>query len=713
MRKRNKTICLGLAALSAVSLSSCNDVSENKEGKVITYTYNDGESSISTEDIMKKYLNENRNDHAKAFYDALYEVVVRANFEKGGLLASYKSKVEDKTSNYIESEKDTAEKNGTSWDDYLINLGYDEENLSTADREHLLYVSNIYTQMKEVVNDQFYETFKSYTIDSETDATKKAAQEKYNLINGSEGYLEKYVPYHVRHILIKNDASQDYGYSHGHISSDNAQKIYNVFTALANGDTFSDVANRFTDDPGNESNGKKNGGEYIMRSTESFVNEFKLGTYTYDVLLEINRTNDPYEYDFSETSTIGKSNSNKLDKLYIPDDAEEEIKNFGVTFIPYGVISEINDVKDKTTYNGEKVYEGDEDYLPRNILFNKYFQNRNIAFVTNEDAFTTNDLIGQANWDSTSSASVNGNNFGFDKRTDGVSGKQVYTDISDSGHYETSGRPFPGLSDAQKENFKEITVQIDGADVTKKVLCDNNGNPIMVVRNKESSGGIHLIVIERSAFDVTGEFSFNKTTAADAGIQAADYSKYYTSLNEYYAPITPKDENGIDSNTGNPKWVSTFPHVDENDKKILPKKTYVQTTLIGPNSVVDDTVSNYTTRANNIADQIKETVKDYNKYEWLNDSLNIKLNDVYGVNVQSMVEKYIAKDRASSLRDTRKTMEDSWTNYSQSIKKQTNERKYMLLPEILATDFGNPELYKQGQPGYNSKYYDVTNNINK
>ena len=153
MRKRNKTICLGLAALSAVSLSSCNDVSENKEGKVITYTYNDGESSISTEDIMKKYLNENRNDHAKAFYDALYEVVVRANFEKGGLLASYKSKVEDKTSNYIESEKDTAEKNGTSWDDYLINLGYDEENLSTADREHLLYVNNIYTQMKEIVDD--------------------------------------------------------------------------------------------------------------------------------------------------------------------------------------------------------------------------------------------------------------------------------------------------------------------------------------------------------------------------------------------------------------------------------------------------------------------------------------------------------------------------------------------------------------------------------
>lgn len=701
MRKRNKTICLALAAMSAVSLSSCNDVTENGEGKIITYTYNDGEASISTKDIMEKYLNENRNDHAKAFYDALYEVVVRANFEKGGLLASYKSKVEDKTTNYIESEKDTAEKNGTSWDDYLKNLGYDEENLSTADREHLLYVNNIYTQMKEIVDEQFYETFKSYTIDDK-DATKKAAQEKYNLINGEEGYLDKYVPYHVRHILIKNDASQDYGYSHGHISSDNAEKIYRVFTALVNGDAFSDVANRFTDDPGNESNGQKNGGEYIMRSTESFVNEFKLGTYTYDVLLDVNHSE--YKFDNSEE---GKSNKNKLERLYIPEDAKNEITDFGVTFIPYGVISELNDVKDRTTKNGEKVYEGDEDYLPRNILFNKYFQNRNIAFVTDERALTTQDLIGAPSWSTSSSSAVNDTNaYKFTKRNDQVSGKDIYTDITNGGHYKTSGETFSSLTDAQKANFKSITVEIEGDQVPKNVLCDNNGNPIMVVRNKESSGGIHLIVIERSAFDVSGKLSFNATTAAQAGIQSADYEKYYTKLNEYYAPITPKDENGIDSSTSKPKWVESFPHVQESDY-ILPKKTYVQTTLIGPHSVVDDTVSNYATRSNKIADQIKETVKDYNKYEWLNGTFNIKLEDVYGVNVQQMVEKYIAKDKNSSLRDTRKTMEDSWTNYSQAIKKQTNERKYMLLPEILATDFGNPELYKPGQPGYNSKYYDV------
>ena len=31
----------------------------------------------------------------------------------------------------------------------------------------------------------------------------------------------------------------------------------------------------------------------------------------------------------------------------------------------------------------------------------------------------------------------------------------------------------------------------------------------------------------------------------------------------------------------------------------------------------------------------------------------------------------------------------------------------MLLPEVLAADFGNPDLYKVGAPGYNAKYDDI------
>ena len=32
----------------------------------------------------------------------------------------------------------------------------------------------------------------------------------------------------------------------------------------------------------------------------------------------------------------------------------------------------------------------------------------------------------------------------------------------------------------------------------------------------------------------------------------------------------------------------------------------------------------------------------------------------------------------------------------------------MLLPEILAADFGNPSLYQKGAPGYNPAYDEIT-----
>ena len=52
--------------------------------------------SISTREIIDRYLNENRNDHAAAFYNALNEVVIRRAFEEGGPLASFKSTVDKK-----------------------------------------------------------------------------------------------------------------------------------------------------------------------------------------------------------------------------------------------------------------------------------------------------------------------------------------------------------------------------------------------------------------------------------------------------------------------------------------------------------------------------------------------------------------------------------------------------------------------------------------
>ena len=674
MIKRKKSICLAIAALSAVSLSGCSSVTSNSEGYILTYTYNGKELSISTREIIDRYLNENRNDHAAAFYNALNEVVIRRAFEEGGPLASFKSTVDNNATNDVNYAKDQADEDGTSWSDYLDGQITDDS-LTTEEKEQEFFLQKQYERMKTTVEEQYFENFSDYQKDS-SDSTADL-QDEYNLLYGTNGYIQNKVPYHIRHILVQVDASQDYGYSRGHISSDDAHQIYQVVTALANGTSFADTANLYTDDTGNKNSntGTLNGGEYIMDSSTPFVNEFKLGIYTYDLLLSDNG----YESDTNYKT--------KLDNLHIPESVKDTLTDFGVSWIPYDIILELEAVKDRTTANGVTVNDNDEDYYPRNIYFNKYFQNRNVAFITDEALLTDNQL-GYEN-DYSSFAGDNWTTVGMDKRNDKVSGSTVYSDVNEEGHYITSGVQSTNLDDKQKDNFQEITIN----GVTKNVLCDQNGNPIMVVRNQESSSGIHFIVIERSAFDTTG---------------ATQEEPYKATIEEYYAPVTPKEIDGINPDTQRPYWTTdgTFPVYTDNGVT-LPKQTYVQTEEVRSESDVNNTVGNYSARVSTLRTSIETSIDTYDTFKWLNPDYEISLNDIAGQDIQSMVETYINKETRASEDTAAQSLEDSWMSYANSIVQQNRQRQYMLLPEVLARHFGEANLYVQGAPGYNAKYDNI------
>ena len=674
MIKRKKSICLAIAALSAVSLSGCSSVTSNSEGYILTYTYNGKELSISTREIIDRYLNENRNDHAAAFYNALNEVVIRRAFEEGGPLASFKSTVDNNATNDVNYAKDQADEDGTSWSDYLDGQITDDS-LTTEEKEQEFFLQKQYERMQTTVEEQYFENFSDYQKDS-SDSTADL-QDEYNLLYGTNGYIQNKVPYHIRHILVQVDASQDYGYSRGHISSDDAHQIYQVVTALVNGTSFADTANLYTDDTGNEdsSTGTLNGGEYIMDSSTSFVNEFKLGIYTYDLLLSENG----YESDANYET--------KLDNLHIPGSVKDTLTDFGVSWIPYDIILELERVKDQTTANGVTVNDNDEDYYPRNIYFNKYFQNRNVAFITDEALLDDSQLGYESDY-----SSFKGDNWtkvGMDKRNDKVSGNTVYSDVNEEGHYITSGVQSTNLDDTQKDNFQEITIN----GVTKNVLCDQNGNPIMVVRNQESSSGIHFIVIERSAFDTTG---------------ATQEEPYKATIEEYYAPVTPKEIDGIDSDTQRPYWTTdgTFPVYTDNGVT-LPKQTYVQTEVVRSDSDVNNTVGNYSARVSTLRTSIETSIDTYDTFKWLNPDYEISLNDIAGQDIQSMVETYINKETRASEDTAAQSLEDSWMSYANSIVQQNRQRQYMLLPEVLARHFGEANLYVQGAPGYNAKYDNI------
>lgn len=678
MIKRKKSICLAIAALSAVSLSGCSSVTSNSEGYILTYTYNGKELSISTREIIDRYLNENRNDHAAAFYNALNEVVIRRAFEEGGPLASFKSTVDNNATNDVNNAKDEADEGGTSWYDYLDGQITDDS-LTTEEKEQEFFLKKQYERMQTTVKEQYFENFSDYQKDS-NDSTADL-QDEYNLLYGTNGYIQNKVPYHIRHILVQVDASQDYGYSRGHISSEDAHQIYQVVTALANGTSFADTANRYTDDTGNKdsSTGTLNGGEYIMDSSTPFVNEFKLGIYTYDLLLSDN--------DYKSDTNYQTKRDNLLSPN-IPESVINTLTDFGVSWIPYDVILELEKVKDQTTANGVTVNDNDEDYYPRNIYFNKYFQNRNVAFITDE-ALLSDSQLGYFS-DYSSFKGDNWTKVGMDKRNDRVSGSTVYSDVNEEGHYITSGVQSTNLEDTQKSNFQEITIN----GVTKNVLCDQNGNPIMVVRNQESSSGIHFIVIERSAFDTAGG-----TTGDDA---------YKATIEEYYAPVTPKEIDGIDPDTQKPYWTTdgTFPVYTDNGFT-LPKQTYVQTEVIRSNSDVNNTVGNYTSRVSTLKTSIESSIDTYDTFKWLNPNYEITLNDIAGQDIQSMVETYINKETRASEDTAAQSLEDSWMSYANSIVQQNRQRQYMLLPEVLARHFGEANLYVQGAPGYNAKYDNI------
>ena len=664
MIKRKKSICLAIAALSAVSLSGCSSVTSNSEGYILTYTYNGKDLTISTREIINRYLNQNRNDHAAAFYNALNEVVIRRAFAEGGVLSAFSATVDAQATDEVNKAKDDADDNGQSWSDYL-DTQITDDTLTTEEKEQEFFLQKQYEKMKTTVEEQYFENFNDYQKDS-TDTTA-GSQDDYNLLYGKNGYIQNKVPYHIRHILVQVDASEDYGYSRGHISSDDAHQIYQVVSALASGTPFAEVANLYTDDTGNNGDNGKNGGEYIMDSSTSFVNEFKLGIYTYDLLLHKN----DYE-------TTDENYKTKLDNLHIPENVKDTLTNFGVSYIPYDVIYELEQVKDTTTKNGVTVNNNDADYYPRNIYFNKYFQNRNVAFITNERLFTKDEL----------GSDYANNNLGhMRKETDPVSGNEVFTDIQDNGHYTTSKEDAQHLTSSKY--FREIT--INGEKDPKSVLCDTNGNPIMVVRNQESSSGVHFIVIERSAFDT------------DAGDTT---NPWKASIEEYYAPVSPKNTDNLVN--GNPAWLTdgSFP-VYQADGVTLPKQTYVQTRKIEKGDDVNDTVSSYTNRVSTLSTSIKTAIDTYDTFKWLNPNYEIKLNTIEDQNIQEMVERYINKEIRATKDSAAQTLEDAWMSYANSIVQQNRQREYMLLPEVLAADFGNPDLYKVGAPGYNAKYDDI------
>lgn len=635
MKKTTKSMILALTALSSIALSACGI--SPKEDFVIDYTYDspNGESTtseITAQDVLDRYLNQEGTTAAKAYYNAMYEVALRKVFEdENGKFHEYLSEVQADANQDVAEAKDSANEADTSWEDYLINtLNIKGDNLSVEEREHQYYLQCETTAMKEKVSDEFYETFKQW--DPSKDTASQEDIDEFNMVYGENGYINKKVPYHVRDILIKVDADAS-DYTRGEISSTNAQDIYDLLNELVRSNTttntYGDIARRMSDDTASAATL----GEHLMDLDTSFINEFKLGVYTYDALI-------------NETVIDNETNRARIEQFTMPQNVEQELSHVGVTYIPYEAAFLLNQYKntesviDPTTGQELSVNEGNADYYPRNIIFNKYFNSHNVSFITNmkvDSSDPTNDYT----------------------YTD--TGATVKTDIDADGNYKLNTEPYFAEGTNEANHFREIP------GLEYPVLCDEKGNPILVSRSETSNAGIHFVVIEKSALE---------TTTDD------------TPLNAYYAPLTPITQNGVDPSTGDKYYNPDFP-TDDNGNQIT---TYV-------NNSLTLSVEGYNERVSTLKDKYESytsTQKDFQLFQWVTEGNFKAANQA----IQDKIDQYIEYSMLNVDATNEQKLIDSWNDYNNTIIEQENARQMGLIPETCAIHFGDPEYYSEGRLCY-------------
>ncbi len=715
MKKIRKPFALALCALGLVSLAGCGITT--KANYIVEYNYINPNGNIETkyitaDDIFERYLKSNPSSVAEAFYDAMYEIQIRLAFtEEGGAMNEYLNEINRETDIDLIEAQDAADEADTDWEDYLTDtLGYDDPNMDEDEKEAQYWIDQQYVNMLDKVEDEYYDIFSHWQSDEDyyDDDSLYQLQQQYNLIWGENGYINSRIPYHVKHILVQIGSTED-DYTRSEVTSDDVVTLYNVVNALvendvSNGTTFNSIAQLWSEDTGISSS--PNG--YVMDISTSFVDEFKLGIYVYETLLDTTDSSSASTVSNEDTksayqtrvSNYGNTSSFNIpgynsDGTYDSGSIADYFSTLGVGFIPYGAVAELYTYRAQEDVNGQTVNDGEAAYYPRNIIFNKYFNRHNIAFITDEDVYYAATESDFADDLGTTIQYSDGNTGYSDIVVDANTGV---------GSYATSGTTYSGLNTA---NFNPITIN----GTTKNVLCDENDNPIMVTLNATSSNGLHFIVVERSGLIETAEEH-----------RWDDVQPREVTLAEYFAPENPLNSNGytLDENgTRTLDYNTDFPGIDENydgvvDDNATPKITYVYGDTIMNREGYETLVSSGDNNLKDLYESYQESsgdstasIKEFVISSWLEDASSATIS-VTSTNeeVQALIDKYVEQTEVAYEYGVAESLYDSWYSYYNTVFNQEREREKGLIPETCAINFGNSDYYSEGNMCYYSASQD-------
>ena len=600
MKKSKLSIGLVTSFVAALALSACSvTVTKNDTNLVDFKGYGDEELAVLIDEVYSDYMQSSSG--ISKYYEKVMEILIRNAFAKdpkgestlAGIKKNYnqiENEAKDNVKGAKQTAKDNASTNGTTykteWQSVLKEKGVEDE------QELLQYY--IYQLEKEEIEDWYYEQHKDALkaeylgVDKQGDPVATVAKSRF--------------PYHVRHILVKvEDGGSDY--VRGTITKDQAKLLSNTVELLAQGVmSFGEVAQKKSED----SSASSYGDVGIMSNAISsgklgMVNEFQLGIYAYDAIKKNGTKNEDVDVGLGLLSVVDTEPGTQEGEV-INVTAKDYFKDRGIVEVPYSVFKELGDVAElENNYEtGYQVEDGKSALYPRNLLWNRYLNNHSIFVITNGSRQDTSDVTAAMD-------------------IDPKSAEAYYTEIDPYTTYKGE----VGTIDYRKLTRLQEVDGFDGA--SERVLVDENQNVIIGVR---SEFGIHLMIVQKSAYDYDGEVS----------------------LDEYYTTAIPGD--------------ADYPTTQDGQ----PKTTYV-------NFISSVNKSEYNTRAETVKNAIKgfDSTYDYRLYEDLSlrgkeDRVNKFGEDT--IELFNSIDDYIELQREKNRNSQDEGLEQVWKTYIELLEAQ-------------------------------------------
>ncbi len=718
MKKAKLTLALVSSLTAVLALSACNEVTA-KDGVVLTFTDNSGQRvEYTASELLDNY--EQGSSAASTNFNKVKEVLIRKYYEEkgGSTLEQLKTKAQNSVDSIKKQAQTNANNNGTTYAEELETLLKSNSVKNVSE----LFEAKLYSFESEEFTRQFKndEAVESMKTGKKSDGTAYFPYSK-EYGRGSNGYLIEKTPYHVSHFLVKFSSTSHGEASEFTITKDESQKISQAVKAFAgataDGVTASTSRSSFGEIcftlPSDDTSATDYGDLGLMES--GYVSEFRLGVYAYDALYNAKHTVST-SYASSTPTFTGNSDEVQIREHVLPSKTDtfgpkasntrEYFEKLGIGTIPYGAAVALGyeDVSSDPNL-GYKVNDGSATYYPRNVLFNKYFNNRSIAVIVPETIPFNTEYAeyksGKNMTEAEAEAFVATEKSNFDANNGWYRGT-----------YSNEYAKLPGFSVDTSDilDIKSTTGE------SENVLTNERGQIILAVKASNSSGnayeGLHFIVINRSALDNFVKYDEN----------AAEGTSRYTVYDTLEEAVAQGYNATNGDSTADVTSLSDYFTVNVPDSTDFPKYKSGDTTTNKSTFVnrVVTSAKNYQDKADKISTAVKNyisNVEDTYQFqklidgdEYISESLTFSTSDL-GKKVEKLIKNYITFTREKNHEDEIKTLDDTWDTYAEAIERQNEDRdiqdgRQRLISESVALTYlgtnaqNGEEMYANGGIGY-------------